>query len=69
MSLSAALAALIWSHFHPHKSLYPEHLAKQWHIWLLENFKALFANAVVKHGHPWPKPATVGVSGRQPIYG
>ena len=31
--------------------------------------KALFANAVVKHGHPWPKPATVGVSGRQPIYG
>jgi len=40
MSLSAALAALIWSHFHPHKSLYPEHLAKQWHIWLLENFNA-----------------------------
>jgi adenosylcobinamide-phosphate synthase len=40
MSLSAALAALIWSHFHPHKSLIPENLARQWHTWLLENFNA-----------------------------
>jgi adenosylcobinamide-phosphate synthase len=40
MSLSAALAALIWSHFHPHKSAIPENLARQWHTWLLENFNA-----------------------------
>jgi len=40
MSLSAALAALIWSHFHPHKSLIPENMARQWHAWLLENFNA-----------------------------
>lgn len=40
MSLSIALAALIWSHFHPHKSPMPETLARQWHTWLLENFNA-----------------------------
>ena len=40
MSLSIALAALIWSHFHPHKSALPEHLARQWHTWLLDNFNA-----------------------------
>lgn len=40
MSLSTALAALIWSHFHPHKSPIPENLARQWHTWLLENLNA-----------------------------
>ncbi len=40
MSLSAVLAALLWSHFHPHKSLLPENLARQWHAWLLDNFNA-----------------------------
>jgi len=40
MSFSAAVAALIWSHFHPHKSPIPENLARRWHTWLLENFNA-----------------------------
>lgn len=40
MSLSIALAALIWSHFHPYKPVQPEHLARQWHAWLLESFNA-----------------------------
>jgi hypothetical protein len=31
--------------------------------------KALFANAVVKHGYPSPKPATALVSGHRPICG
>lgn len=40
MSLSIVLAALIWSHFHPYKSPWPEQLARQWHAWLLESFNA-----------------------------
>lgn len=40
MSLFAALAALIWSHFHPYASPAPKRLARQWHAWLLENFNA-----------------------------
>ncbi len=40
MSLSIALAALIWSHFHPHKPELPERLALRWHAWLLDSFNA-----------------------------
>ncbi len=40
MSLAAALAALIWSHYHPYRSPLPEQTARQWHGWLLENFNA-----------------------------
>lgn len=40
MSLFAALAALIWSHFHPHASPIPKRLVQQWHTWLLESFNA-----------------------------
>jgi adenosylcobinamide-phosphate synthase len=40
MSLSILLAALIWSHFHPHKSALPEQVARRWHTWLLESFNA-----------------------------
>lgn len=40
MSLSAVLAALIWSHFYPHKSATPDQLARQWHTWLLDSFNA-----------------------------
>ena len=40
MSLFAAWAALLWSHFHPHKSAAPETWARHWHTWLLENVNA-----------------------------
>lgn len=40
MSLFAALAALIWSHLHPHASPMPKRYARQWHLWLLESFNA-----------------------------
>lgn len=40
MSLSILLAALIWSHFHPHKPSLPEQVARRWHAWLLESFNA-----------------------------
>lgn len=40
MSLFAALAALLWSHFHPHGGVQPEALARRVHAWLLDNFNA-----------------------------
>lgn len=40
MSLFAALAALVWSHFFPHHTPTPERLVQQWHTWLLEHFNA-----------------------------
>lgn len=40
MSLAIVLAALIWAHFHPHKAVFPERMARQWHTWLLDSFNA-----------------------------
>ncbi len=40
MTVSAILAALIWSHYFPHHSALPEKTARQWHAWLLDNFNA-----------------------------
>jgi adenosylcobinamide-phosphate synthase len=46
MKLFAVLAALLWSHFHPHKAAAPEDLACKAHGWLLENFNA----GAMRHG-------------------
>lgn len=47
MSLSAVLAALLWSHYHPHGGDAPETWVRRFHGWLLDNFNA----GESRHGH------------------